>query len=121
MGGLMRILIVDDNASFRLLLSDMIGSNSGHTFIHSSEPLDALDKIKNADLVICDYYMPNDNGEDLIEIINRNNRYIKCIIVSGDDSTVERLKRKGIVSYSKLDLKSLMRYILKISDIKKSA
>lgn len=76
-------LIVDDNKEANNMLADILklfGSNVDSSY----DGLDALEKVRKSkyDLVITDIKMPNMNGLELIDNIEKINNETKIIILS---------------------------------------
>lgn len=111
------ILIVDDNAEFRGILKDLFKEGtSNYKFIESSNPIEALDTFHNKeiDIVLCDFFLPVQNGNDFLEIVKKNRPAIKCLLVSGDSQVRERRYAYVDSTFSKLDLNELIIYLNKI-------
>lgn len=69
-----RVLIVDDSATMRSLLSAVLRLDPAIEVVgHAADPLEARDKIKalNPDVITLDVEMPNMNGLDFLEKIMR--------------------------------------------------
>lgn len=111
------VLIVDDNAEFRGILKELFKEGTrNYKFIESSDPIDALSKLhnKDVDIVLCDLFLPVQNGNDFLEIVKRNRPAIKCLLVSGDAQVKERRYAYVDSTFSKLDLNELIIYLNKI-------
>lgn len=109
------ILLVDDNEDFRSVVKDLYYKNNKFRFIEASNPLEALDLFyKNhaeIDIVLCDYFLPVQNGTDFLEIIKQNNPLIKCVLISGDEDVKQRKFSYVDKIFSKLELNELVRYL----------
>ncbi|PRY47358.1 PAS domain S-box-containing protein [Spirosoma oryzae] len=95
--GLDRVLIVDDNATNRLIVQNMLNLK-GIASDQSSNGIDALEKLKRGpvyDLVLMDYHMPYMDGIETIRQIRRTLNYsadqLPIILLgsSADDAYVE--------------------------------
>jgi DNA-binding response OmpR family regulator len=77
----MKILIVDDDASFREMLEETL-KNAGYEIIMAKNGLLALEKLKkeDVDMVILDVNMPKMNGFELLTKM-RNDEKLKNIPV----------------------------------------
>ena len=82
-----KVLVVDDSALMRRVISDIIGTDK--RFVVDSTALnglDALDQIvkepKRFDLVILDINMPKMNGIEFLEQLEKLNLSLKVIVVS---------------------------------------
>ncbi len=78
------ILILDDELEVCLSLSEILNSE-GFTTLYDTNPLNAIDIIKNnkIDLVIIDIKMPNISGIELLKIIKGEIKSIPIIVISG--------------------------------------
>ncbi len=79
-----RILIVDDEAPIRELLTEYLGE-LGYETVEAFNGLDALQKLKTVDpgLVILDLVMPEQEGIETIREIRLTHKDLKIIAVSG--------------------------------------
>ncbi len=89
------ILLIDDNADFREVFKITLShANINRTILEAEGPIQALDifnKFKNKiQIVICDMYMPVQNGNELIEMIKNAEPSITCCLISGDDTIMHR-------------------------------
>lgn len=114
------ILLVDDNAEFRGLIKDMLKfekTKFKFTVIESSDPIVALEAFyrhnKSIDIVVCDFFMPVQNGNDFLEIIKQNKPGIQCLLVSGDIQIKDRKYEYVDSAFSKLELGELFTYLNK--------
>lgn len=80
------ILVIDDAAPIRRVLSDMLQS-AGHEVVEASSGREgmALYRQRRADLVMVDMLMPELNGLDTIMELTREFLNVKVIAVSGMD------------------------------------
>ena len=87
-----RILIIDDSAVMRDLLSDCL-SDSGHLVDVAAEGKDGLAKaLKNSyDVCICDIHMPGLNGYEVLSAIAPEKPDLKFIFT---DSLPDQLSEK---------------------------
>lgn len=83
MSGKARILIVDDEASVREVLSEMLASE-GYETEQARDGDDALARIhaRDFDLVVLDIMMPKVNGLEVIEGIKRSKPGLKIVVLS---------------------------------------
>lgn len=91
---MLNILIIDDNAGFRELLREMLSETKLHfNLAEASDPIEALEEFKkynyNFDYVLCDFFLPIQNGNDFLEMVKSYNKNITCFLMSGDN-LVER-------------------------------
>ena len=86
MGKTLRILVVDDDASNRMLLQDIFHV-FGYKVRIASNSIEARIKIseKTPDIVITDWQMPGISGVDLIKEIKISCPNIKTILMSGNE------------------------------------
>jgi two-component system chemotaxis response regulator CheY len=90
------ILLVDDRAMVLNTIATMLHRHH-HIVELASDGLAALDMIrknpKKYDLLITDYTMPDLNGRDLISEIRQDFKTIPIIIMSGDEQSLDDLKK----------------------------
>lgn len=81
---MIRILVVDDEASVRKMVTNMIAS-VGYEVIEASSGAEAYDACKEAsiDLIITDVVMPDKNGIDLIMEVKEEYPNLPVIAISG--------------------------------------
>jgi two-component system, chemotaxis family, protein-glutamate methylesterase/glutaminase len=105
-----RVLIVDDSATMRALLSRLLGSEPDIEVVGTAaDAMEARDKIKqlNPDVVTLDIEMPGMNGLEFLDKIMRL-RPMPVVIVSGVtkrncDTTVRALELGAVDCYAKPD------------------
>lgn len=90
----MRILIVDDKASFRDLLSQFLGRD--YTVVTKNNGLDAftwLQKGNIPDLIISDIEMPKMDGFEFISKVKQSGFYsnVPLLVLSCRDSSSDRI------------------------------
>jgi len=94
-----KILIVDDDADFNQLLTDIF-SQANYEVDPEEDPEAAFEKFKagNYDLVVTDQKMPGLTGEELIRLLKQHRPDIPIIMVSGylDNDTIRNLIREGV-------------------------
>src|SRR5574340_1157528 len=91
-----KILIVDDDAFFRTVCSDMLVSN-GYAVKLASKGYEAINFIENEDfdVVITDLVMPDVSGMEVLQRTKQKNTLVDVIVVTGHgsiDTAVEALK-----------------------------
>lgn len=93
------ILIVDDDADFNQLLTDIF-SQASYEVQSSLDPEQALEKFRSGefDLVVTDQKMPGLTGEQFIRKIKEINADVPVVMVSGylDNDTIRSLIREGV-------------------------
>ena len=99
----MRILIVDDNASMRSLLSALLGSQ-GHTVVGAlADGAQLLDTIRDTapELVCLDYELPGRNGLELLAEINAAMPQIDVVMITAaeDPSVRHRAADAGAAGF----------------------
>lgn len=100
-----KILIVDDAEINREILSEMLGDK--YSIIEASNGKEALtilqDKSTEISLVLLDMMMPEMDGMELLEIMNKNNMLqdIPVIVISADDNrdNIHRAYDLGVTEY----------------------
>lgn len=82
--GKYKVLIVDDEAMTRDLISSIL-SSKGHTCVTASDGVEALDKASTEvfDVVITDIVMPNMDGIALTRELLKRNPSIPIMVITG--------------------------------------
>ena len=70
-----RVLLVDDDADARDLLSELVAA-MGHEVATACDGLDALDRIQQSipDVIVLDWMMPRMNGAELLTLLRADSR-----------------------------------------------
>lgn len=81
----MHVLIVDDSALYRKILSESAGSLPDVTTVAVSNGELALGRIaaEKFDLVLLDVFLPETNGLEVLQLIKRNSPQLPVVMVSG--------------------------------------
>ena len=84
-----KILVIDDNPSFRYSLAGALG-RGGYEVIMADDGQNGLAAFRKEkpDLVICDLIMPRRHGIDTIQQIRRESPAMKIIAISGGGVTI---------------------------------
>ncbi len=99
-----RILIIEDEASIRRVLSKIISEENDQYIVEDAEDgLAGLEKIKNNDydLVLCDIKMPKMDGVEVLEAARALKPEIPIVMISGhgDMETAIQTMRMGAFDY----------------------
>lgn len=98
-----KILVVDDSASDRLILKNMLSEYSILTACDGVEALRVFAEHDGINLLILDLNMPNMNGFQVLESLNREERYrrLRTIILTNIDEVDNEIKglKLGAVDY----------------------
>ena len=90
-----KILIIDDNDSFRKMLTEML-RRAGHEILEAENGIIGIDLFNKypVELVITDMYMPKISGQDVIIELRNNYPKVKIIAISGggDSGSLKYLK-----------------------------
>ena len=100
---LIKILVVDDSASDRLIIKNMLSEYNVLTACDGVEAMRVLSEHEGINLLILDLNMPNMNGFQVLEALNKDERFRKlCTIIltnyDGLDNEIKGLKL-GAVDY----------------------
>ncbi|MDP8299115.1 MAG: response regulator [Candidatus Tantalella remota] len=97
-----KILIVDDEAAIRKLLSRTLAKKDREILIaETAEETMNIVRKENPRVVLLDLKMPDTNGDKILKRIRRFNRDIRVIIVTGYGDTVQAkdVLREGVFDY----------------------
>jgi len=99
-----RILIIEDEASIRRVLSKiLLEENDTYQVDEAEDGVAGLEKIKSADydLVLCDIKMPKMDGVELLEAVKKIKPEIPIVMISGhgDMETAINTMRMGAFDY----------------------
>ena len=99
-----RILIIEDEAAIRRVLSKILSEESDSYVVDEAENgEEGIEKIKNEeyDLIICDIKMPRKDGEEVIQEAKKIKPEIPFIMISGhgDLETAVNTMRLGAFDY----------------------
>jgi DNA-binding response OmpR family regulator len=94
-----KILIIDDDASFRQTLARIL-VNDGYEVVMADDGEHGLAMFykDRPDLVICDLIMPHRNGIDTIAQIRRESQAMKIIAVSGGGRGGQTMNADGLAT-----------------------
>jgi DNA-binding response OmpR family regulator len=118
-----RLLVVDDEASIRLLYSQELGEE-GHEVITAGTAAEAVEKLQNeaVDLILLDIKLKNESGLDLLQTIVKDRHDLPVILSSAfscyKDDFSAWLADGYVVKSS--DLKELKEEIKKVLSKKQS-
>ncbi|MGV1012525.1 MAG: sigma-54-dependent transcriptional regulator [Flavobacterium sp.] len=99
-----KILIIEDEASIRRVLTKILSEESDTYQVEEAEDgIQGLEKIKNTDydLVLCDIKMPKMDGVELLEAVKKIKPEIPMVMISGhgDMETAIQTMRLGAFDY----------------------
>jgi two-component system cell cycle response regulator len=100
-----KIMIIDDEESFALMLKMRIEASGDYEVTVSSEAKDIISRIHEIrpDVVLVDMLMPGTGGLDICDMLNHDpiGRAIPVIVVSGLDKPTDKIKayKLGISDY----------------------
>ncbi|MGF1694314.1 response regulator [Vibrio lamellibrachiae] len=107
----LNVLVVDDNASARIIVSDILDSLQFESFSVSSVD-EAIEQIKTAstpyDLIISDWQMPRKDGVDLVDAITNTltlEKEPKILMLTsyGREELADALKKRSLPALNILD------------------
>ncbi|MGB2698047.1 MAG: response regulator [Candidatus Zixiibacteriota bacterium] len=120
----MRILVVDDEAIIRHLLTDVL-KNDQHQVVAVKNGKEAVEKVKgsNFDLIFSDVHMPVLNGLETIKRIRNLDKSITIVMMdSFPDLLSELAQEEGAITciHKPFELKDIREILKKTQDLKKS-
>jgi len=103
------ILIVDDSTPMRAVIKKIVKASGFHIgqFFEAANGREALKVLKEEwiDLVLTDYNMPDMNGLELVEEMNKNDdlKSIPAVMITteGSRERIEEFMAKGVIDYIK--------------------
>jgi len=91
----MKILVVDDDPTSRLIVSELV-HNLGYETVSAESALQGLEILEQTDisLVLCDWEMPDMDGPTMVKTIRERNygRYVYHILVTGRNETEDLIE-----------------------------
>lgn len=98
-----RILVVDDSAVDRMIISNMLLDFDVLEASNGIEALSLIDEDPDIDLVILDLFMPEMNGFELLVRLNSDDKYsrVRVIVLTNADEIENEIKglKMGAVDY----------------------
>ena len=99
MHGVVRVLVIDDDADIRRLLCDILTS-AGHLVADVSNGAEGIEIFKKEafDLVLTDLEMPEMSGWEVARSIKNHNPDVTIVLITGWGETIDstRLRESGI-------------------------
>lgn len=95
----MKILVVDDSATMRKIISDSLQKLGYDDIEQASDGAIALTKLSGIEVILTDWNMPNMNGLDFVKAVRGMPDYSKVPIVmvtteAGKGEVIEALKKR---------------------------
>jgi DNA-binding NarL/FixJ family response regulator len=118
-----KLLVIDDSEFMRMIIKKVLDINGFKNVIYLSSGNDAINLVSkyNPDIVLLDINMPEIDGFETLKNIKKQNKNIKCIIISSIDQkyTVDKAYKLGATGYLKkpFDEKELINIIKKNTGI----
>lgn len=112
---MVRILVVDDYEPVRRSIKTLLGSRKGWFVCgEASDGLQAVEQAKSLrpDLIIMDVSMPNMNGLDASQIILREIRESRILIVSQNDPVIVRRQAMEASAHGFIDKLNIQRDLI---------
>ncbi|TFG21721.1 MAG: response regulator [Promethearchaeota archaeon] len=101
--GIIKIFIVEDDRSLRLLYEKALNLNGYKVVASAENGVDAVNIFKNIsekpDIILMDHRMPLKNGVEAAKEILEIDSSIKIIFVSADNTIKEEALSKGVISF----------------------
>jgi DNA-binding NtrC family response regulator len=111
---LKEIMVVDDEAGIRALLSDAL-MQEGYSVTLAENGMDSLRQMgkHRYDLLITDINMPKLNGLELIRMMKKRGRREKVILISGETVDNTLLNKESMPVFAQLKKPFRMDHLLK--------
>lgn len=113
---MINILFVDDNLGFIHLFKELLVESSiRFNLVEASNPLEGLEQfIKynyNFHYIICDFFLPIQNGTDFLDIVKSHNSTIVCLLISADESLRKKVSPSVDCFFSKSETTAVVKYL----------
>ena len=107
------IMVVDDEAGIRALLSDAL-IQEGYNVTVAENGKDSLKQLKKHrfDLLITDVNMPHLNGLELIRMMKKKGRKEKVILISGEPVDKNLFNKESVPVFAQLTKPFRMNHLL---------
>jgi CheY-like chemotaxis protein len=96
----MKVLVVDDVEAIGMIVS-RIASQGGWACYYTSQTGEVLNILreKNIDILLCDYFMPEFNGMEILRMIRANHINIPVIFFTGnaDEIDLAEAEKLGVI------------------------
>lgn len=96
-----KVLLVEDDATLRKALAYVLSSN-GHEVMEADTVMSALALAPDADIVLLDLKLGNENGEQFLEKFRKSGNYAPVVVLSGaypKSDTFEKLRKYKVVDF----------------------
>ena len=96
-----KVLLVEDDATLRKALGYVLSSN-GHEVMEADTVQSALKMGPDADIVLLDLKLGNENGEQFLEKFRKAGHYAPVVVLSGaypKSDTFEKLRKYKVVDF----------------------
>lgn len=110
------ILIVDDDASFGLMLSNLVRSLGFHvltTLYASNVPIYELSE---RDLIFVDLVMPGTNGFDVLRTLSKDNTKCSVVLMSGSPARLD--EAESLAKQLELNILGILHKPIRLDDVK---
>ena len=101
-----KILIVDDHQIMRSMITNMLKSNGGYTFVEASNGQQALEILRDDPeirLILCDVNMPEMDGVQFLDerksISDHANTPVMMITSERGKDLIDKCKEKGVETW----------------------
>ena len=113
---MINILLIEDNIGYRELFRDLLSETSlKFNLIEADNPIQGLEKINSYhndfQIVICDFFLPIQNGSDFIEVVHSHSKKIIFLLISADPSFANKKLPHVDYFFPKADTKSLINFL----------
>jgi CheY-like chemotaxis protein len=97
------VLVVDDSAVDRAVVTQLLGRKAGHDIAEASDGADALAKmeLKLPDLVVTDLRMPKMDGLELVRAVRQQHSSVPVVLITsqGSEEIATEALKQGAASY----------------------
>ena len=110
------ILIVDDDASFGLMLSNLVRSLGFHVLITLYASNVPIYELSERDLIFVDLVMPGTNGFDVLRTLSKDNTKCSVVLMSGSPARLD--EAKSLAKQLELNILGILHKPIRLDDVK---
>lgn len=109
-----KVLLIDDSPVCRLVTKAYLKEAGHFLFVEASSAGQAIEKLKGEifDIVICDYFMENDTGLDVVHYLREEKQEIPFFFFTSEPGHLNGSNRDGYRVFDKADIMPLIKAVM---------